>query len=496
MYNQFMKKQPKSLYIFFFTEMWERYGFYTILTLLIFYLIHFFHLTDKLSYGILGSITALAYGNSVLGGYIADRLIGHRTTVFIALILLSLGYSLITISNNLITALGSFSIITVGTGLLKPNISSMVGFLYNKQDTRRHSGYTIFFVGINIGIILGETAASLIQQYFGWHSVFFSASIALLIALATFWFGTRHFNIRDNSIIRKSIKKCIIAVILVIIAILVSYYVIAHQEIAMVSFGIIAIVCISIVLYEISKATDLSRRKLLTFLILMGISTFYWALYFQMFFSMNLFIERVVDRHLWNITLIPSIYPAIETTGVIFIGLLLAWLWRHLETTHSRLNPSIPMKFTLAMGVHSLALGLLYFASLRIGKNSLVMPGWLIFPYILIALGELLISPIGLAMIGELVPRRLVGLMMGIFFITQGLGGKLSGILADIATVQYSVLNDLPAIEQIYQHSFLIYFTLSLIATTISFGLVPILKKLTTQSNSQVKTEELSYEDH
>ena len=491
-----MQKQPKSLNIFFFTEIWERYGFYTILTLLIFYLIQVFHLTDKLSYGVLGSITALAYGNSVLGGYIADRLIGHRTTVLFALILLSIGYSLVAISSNLMMALASFSMITVGTGLLKPNISSMVGFLYDERDTRRHSGYTLFFVGINIGIILGETVAGLIQRYFGWHSVFFSASFALLIALAIFRFGTRRFNITDNPTLQKNKKKGVMAGVFIMAATFISYYVIAHQEIAIVFFAIIAILCIGIILYEIYKATGSLRKKLFAFLVLMGISTFYWALYFQMFFSMNLFIERVVDRHLWNINLIPSIYPAIETTGVIFIGLLLAWGWRYLESRHPRLSPSVPMKFTLALLIHSLALGLLYYASLMIGVNSLVMPVLLIVPYVLIAFGELLISPIGLAMVGELLPRRLVGLMMGIFFITQGLGGKLSGILADIATVQDIALNDISAVERIYQHSFLIYFTLSLIATAISFSLVPILKKLTAQFNFKAKTEEFSYADH
>ena len=475
-----MLNQPKSLRIYVFTELWERYGFYTILSLLLFYFIHFFHLSDQISYDILGSITALAYIHSVLGGYIADRLIGHRTTVLIASILLSIGYSLIALFPNLTTTYWSLSLITVSTGMIKPSISSMVGFLYKEQDVRRHSGYTIFFVGINIGIILGETLAALIQRYFEWKSLFFTASFSLIIACITFWIGTYLFGIKDN-IIPKAKRKTTLGLLIVMLATGVSYYIISHPKVSTIFFTLVAMFCLGIILYKAYQEEKIMRKKLIAFLLLMVISTFYWSLYFQMFFSINLFIERIVDRHLWGLTLVPSVYPSIEAVGVIFFGIGLSWGWRWLESTRPHLNPNIPIKFTLALGIHTIALGILYYTSLIIGTNIniFVIQAWLISAYLLIAIGELLISPIGLSMVIEFVPRHSVGVMMGIFFMTQGLGSKISGIAATLTTIPESIVQNSTVTLQAYQHGFLMYFLFSVIGTLISFSLVSLIKKLT-----------------
>jgi proton-dependent oligopeptide transporter, POT family len=468
-------KQPRALKIFFFTEMWERYGFYAIQTLLVFYFIRTFHLTDQLSYSILGSITALAYGNSVLGGYIADRLLGHRMSVLLGATLLAMGYALAAISFELTFSLWAFAIITVGTGLLKPSISSMVGLLYEKKDIRRCSGYTIFYVGLSLGIILGETLAGFIQRYFDWHSMFFSASFMMIIAFLIFWLGTRRFKITDDA---RSKEDIFLAAIFVSLTILVSYYIISHQATAVIFFAVAAIVCGFIIFYEAYQEKGSVRKKLIAFLILMGLSICFWTLYYQMFFSMNLFIARVVDRHLWGMTLLPTVYPAVEAGAGILIGLFLGWFWHWLESNHKHWNPSPPMKFTLAFLFHSIALGIFYLSSLLLGENTMIMPGRLLISYLFIALAELLLTPIGLAMVGELVPKRLMGLMMGVFLVTMGLGGKLAGILANFSTVPHDLLTDFIAVEHIYQHSFLIYFIFSLVVTGLSFSLVPLLKRL------------------
>ena len=473
-----MLTHPKALRVLFITELWERYGFYIILSLLLFYLIHFFHLSDQLSYSILGSVSALAYGNSVIGGYIADRLIGHRTAVLLASLLLSIGYGSLGIAYSLNAVFWSLSLITVGTGLLKPNISSMVGFLYQEDDVRRHSGYTIFFVGINIGIILGEGLAGLIQRYFGWQNLFFTASFALLVAFFTFWIGTSFYNIRDNAIL-KSIQNNFIGFVLIMSLIGVSYYVIGHPQVAGFLFIIMAIICIGVILYEAYKEERI-RNRLIALLVLMVVSVFYWALYFQMFFSMNLFIERVVDRHVSrNLTLVSSLYPTIEAISVILFGVFLSWGWCRLESYYAHLNPSVSLKFTLAFFIHTIALSVLYYSTQNIHGNFLVMQSCLIGVYVLIAIGELLLSPIGLAMVVEWVPRRLVGLMMGIFFLTQGIGSKLSGVFATITVIPKTLTHDLFAMKKIYEHGFFIYALFSLGCTIICMSLVPTIKKLT-----------------
>lgn len=470
-----MHKQPTALSIFFLTEMWERYGFYVIQTLLILYLIKVFGMTDEYSYGVLGSVTALAYGNSIVGGYIADRFIGHRMAVLAGALMLSFGYCLIAFSSGLALFAWALGVIAMGTGLLKPNVSSMVGALYKENDRRRHSGFTLFYVGVNLGIILGEWLGGWFQEKMGWHFVFSTASVVLLLAFAIFWFGTRHFKIGDISVLIKNVKNHFYAFLIVLIAIVISHYVIAHQQVAFMFFFVVAIASITIVLYEAAREKGLSRTRMFAYLILVGISAFYWAIYFQMFFSMNLFVNRVVDRSFFRITIVPSAFPSIEALSVIFFGPILGWLW--IRLAKSRFNPSTPMKFTLALLIHTLAFGTLFLSSLALEGNGMVMPGWLVFVYIVIGIGELLISPIGLAMVTELVPVRLVGTMMGIFFISLGLGGKLAGVFADISAIPQD-MTDVPTIEHIYQRAFFHYFILCLFATLVSLALVPLLKKL------------------
>ncbi len=470
------KKQPKELTYFFLTEMWERYGFYVIQAILILYLIDVYKMTDEVSYGVLGSVTALSYGNAVLGGIIADRWLNQRASVLFGAAMLSLGYSLIAILPNINHVYFAFALITMGTGLLKPNICSMVGHLYKRNDPRRHSGFTYFYVGINLGIILGETLASIIQRYYGWNNVFFSASFVLIIAFAIFWYGTRNFTIKYPNTVRKK-NNWLIALPLILASIFISYHVISYPDEANLFFCIVAIACVLFILYQAYISDKSLRHRLFCFLFLVAISTLYWSMYFQMFFSMNLFIERVVDRTLFGITLVPAVYPSIEALAVIVIGPILAWLWLRLADSQSHFNPSIPMKFTLALLFQTIAFGVFYLSSLLTAKNGLIMPGWLIISYIFIAVAELLVMPIGLAMVGELLPQRLEGIMVGIFFISLGLGGKLAGIFANISQISSEHLNNLAVMESIYQQSFLIYFIGALLVTLVSFALVPTLKR-------------------
>ncbi len=468
-------KQPRALSVFFLTEMWERYGFYVIQSLLALYLIHVFHLDDVLSYGILGSVTALAYINSIIGGYIADQWIGHRFAVLLGALCLSAGYALLSLVPSVELGAASLAVITLGTGLLKPNVSSMVGSLYGDHDPRRHSGFTLFYVGINLGIILATTGAGYIQQYFGWHVAFLSASMVLLIAFMTFYFGTRYFHILEIRPLKVTFWAWVKALGGIVLTIWVSDYIIKNQHASLYAFFAIAILSVLVVFYEAFVEKGQARRRILAYLILVGISTVYWAIYFQLFFSMNLFVARVVDRTLWGATIPASVFLSIEAFGIIFFGPLMCWAWTRLQGT--RWAFSTPTKFALGLGMNAIAFGLLFVSAHLLNAQGMVMPGWLVVVYLLIAVGELFLSPIGLAMVTELVPLRLVGMMMGIFFISLGIGGKLAGLFADISAVPANIVS-VAGIDHIYQHAFLVYFLIAAIAAAISFGLIPVVKRL------------------
>ncbi len=469
-------KQPRGFSIFFLTEMWERYGFYITQTLLILYLIGYFHLTDSVSYGILGSFTALAYINPALGGYIADRYLGARQAILWGALLISTGYLILTGAHDLPHVFISLAVIAMGTGLLKPNVSSLLGSLYSKNDSRRHTGFTIFYMGISLGIILATTGGGYLEEFVGWKNTYFIAAMVLLVAWLTFFFGSRFYKIHDVRLIQHSTKKYIQALVFIALMILVNVVIITHQKLSIIAFSLVALFSVLLVLYEARRAhNSIERRRLLAYLLLSCISVFFWAIYFQLYFSMNLFVERVVDRQVFGMSVPASFFVSIESFGLILFGPILGGLWYVLARKGKAI--SIPVKFAGSLLMMALAFGLLFVSSLFINGQGLVGPTWIVLVYLIIAVGELMLSPIGLAMVTELVPERLAGLMMGIFFVTLGLGGKLAGVIADYAAISPNII-DLHQMEGIYHHAFGIYFVVCLVIALMSVALIPVIKKL------------------
>jgi len=257
-----------------------------------------------------------------------------------------------------------------------------------------------------------------------------------------------------------------------------SYHVIKWQAIASVFFFSVVIICISCVIFLAYKAESFMRKRFIAFLLLMLISTLYWSMYFQMFFSMNLFIERVVDRSFLGVTLIPTTFPAIEAFSVILVGPFFVWVWRWLPHKYPHFNPTVFMKFSLALIMQCIAFGLLFLGSLMQNASGYIKPEWLIATYVLIGIGELLLMPISLAMVGELLPPRIMGVMIGIFLISLALGGKLAGLFATITNIPKALSTNTFAVAHIYQHGFFLYFIFSIIVAIASLLIVPTLKNL------------------
>lgn len=469
-------KQPRGFSIFFMTEMWERYGFYTTQTLLIFYLIGHFHLTDTVSYGILGSFTALAYINPALGGFIADRYMGAKQAILWGALLISAGYVVLTVGNDLLHVFIALAVIAIGTGLLKPNVSSLLGSLYSHPDPRRHTGYTIFYMGISLGIILATSLGGYLQQTVGWTITYIIAALVMLLSWATFFFGARFYHLTDPRNIQNTPQKYLQAIALIILAIVVNGVIITHQTLAVIMFSLVAVGSVILVLFEAHRAADpKEKRHLRAYLLLSCISVFFWAIYFQLYFSMNLFVDRVVDRTVFGFTVPASFFVSIESFGLILFGPVLGAIWH--AFAHRERHITTPTKFTGGLLMMTLAFGLLFMSSLFTNAEGMVMSGWIVLVYLIISVGELMLSPIGLAMVTELAPARLSGLMMGIFFVTLGLGGKLAGAIADYAAISPNIVN-LTDMERIYHQAFLIYFVVCLVITMISFALVRVIKKL------------------
>ena len=464
-------KHPQGFSIFFLTEMWERYGFYVLQSLLVFYALERLQMGDSVTYAMVGSFTALAYINSIFGGMIADNFIGYDKAVLTGAGLLSLGYLLLTLAANkhldipllqhylnnthvFFLTLG-LAIITVGTGMLKPNISSMLSMLYTSRPEQKEVGYTLFYVGIYFGAISGSFIGGYIKQYFGWGAVFASAVVGLMIAFVTFYLGRKKYGLYDNRNIVRSPQNVLKAIIIILVLIIIGFFGIHNESLATKLFSLIGILSAVYLVVNIVKHQGIERKRLIAFAVLILFSVCYWAIYFQQFFSISLCTARVT-----SLSLPESSFTAFESLGVILFGPLINLFWLWLQKRNS--DWSITAKFSASFLFNAISFLILIFGlQYAIAHNVLQNQIFIILAYLIIALGELFIAPTGLAMVSTLVPQRLNGAMMGLNLMSIGFGGKLAGLFAQ-AAVNENTHASISVLEELYKGSFTYYFYFSL----------------------------------
>lgn len=432
----YTKRQPPALAVMFLTEMWERFGFYIVQGLLVLYMTQYFGYSDNKSYSILGAFTALAYISPIVGGHLADRLLGFVTTTVWGGFILMIGYALLAIPSRGIFFYPGLATIIIGTGMFKPCISSLLGAQYDTDDPRRDSGFTIFYVGINSGAFLAGLSSGYIKNAFGWHVSFLLASIGLIIGLATFLFGLRYIKyIKPQRKIPRHYKlQLFLYCILAIIGINFLLQVNALAEWVLPGFGVVLLAYLTM----LTTQQDEDYRRRMTLLIILIVSSIvYWMLYLQMFFSANLFVDRLVHKEVFGVQLTTTVFYASESVFIILLGPFFAWLW-HTLSRHNK-NPSLLTKFILGIFFGGLGFFILSMSTRFPNADGLVQPGWVFFSYFLITVGELLLSPIGLSAVTMLAPSHLVGFMMGVWFVAIGFGGVFAGAAAKLSSVPDTV---------------------------------------------------------
>lgn len=430
-----LKRHPKALPYLFLTEMWERFGFYVVNGMLVLYMAQGFGFSDDQSYVIAGVFSALAYISPMIGGFIADRILGFKTAIAWGGILLCTGYAMMAMpwEHGLYLALAT---IIVGNGLFKPNISSLLGTLYPPHDTARDAGFTIFYIGINFGALLAGLSSGAIKNHFGWHAGFALASIGLLLGLGIFALGIRicHLNYQsDLSLAKKSwLKKPLLAIYLLLAIALVS----SLLQSTILSTWLLPCIGVFLLFFIFGlafKQDEKFRGRLILLNMLSIAAVIFWMFYLQMFFSCNLFIDRLIDKTVLGWHIPTTAFYTIESVFVILLGPAFAWSWQTLN--ESNRNPSITSKFTLAIVMAGLGFAILFLATFFTNNDGLINPLWIVLSYFCITIGELLLSPIGLSAVTLLAPPKLVGLMMGIWFVALGFGGEFGGMLAKLASV-------------------------------------------------------------
>lgn len=475
-------KHPKGLKYLFGTELWERFGFYVIQGLLILYLTQGRGLGDDQSNAILSSFTAISYILPIAGGFLADRVLGYRHSVIFGGLLFVIGYAGLALPEGR-EALSwyfyvSLGFIALGNAFFKPNVSSLLGALYKKGDFRRDSGFTLFYVGINLGGLIANISSGLMKEFFGWHLSFAVASVGLVLGVLTFIVGFKAFKGAGKAPEFSSESKrwfYIFGIYLATVACIGAVYELvripglADQLMIWVVLAVLVVVLITAFGHQPHQ-----RNKMLACLLLIIISIVFWALLFQIFFSLTLFNSRLVDRHIFSFTIPTPAFTGLENMGIIIFGPLLSSCWFWLEDRG--FNPSTPMKFAIGLFFLVLMFVTLWLSVLFLPQTGLVTPLVILVAYLFLALGELTLSPVGLSMVTTLSPPKYIGMMMGVWFVAIGIGGKLAGNIADFAAIPKGASRELTV--SIYQHALLMDACIALAATIVVLLLVPIIKRL------------------
>ena len=476
---------PKGLFVCFATEMWERFSYYGMRALLILYLTKHWEFTDATSYLIYGAYTSLVYIMPVFGGMLADQILGSKKAVTYGAILLVFGHLGMTVESNEQIFYLSLALIVSGVGFLKPNISTMVGALYEEGDPRRDSGFTIFYMGINIGAFTATLLCGYLGEQVGWAYGFGAAGIGMLFGLIIFLWGQKYLEGLAEPPSNKYLQKMngisyeSWAYISGIFMVLVTWFLVQNSQlVGQLLGGFGAIFIGAWLLYALFRCAPDERDRLIVVGILILFSLIFWALFEQAGSSLNILTDRGVNRVIFGWEVPASMFQSLNAGFIFTIAPLFAMLW--IALAKRNMEPSTPIKFSI--GIIFVGLGFLALVyGMRSSEGLQTGVFWIILIYLLHTLGELCLSPVGLSSVTKLSPQRIVGFMMGMCFFASAAGNYVAGLIARATASDSSgVSNDVFDLTQ--KQSFMdVYTDVGLMAIGCGIFLAiltPILKKL------------------
>ncbi len=468
---------PRGLATLFFTEMWERFSYYGMRGILILFMVDAIQtgglgMTDGKAAAIYGLYTAGVYLMALPGGWVADRIVGARHAVFYGGILIALGQFSLAFS-GLSTSMFYLGLVLIvlGTGLLKPNISAIVGELYPEGGARRDAGFSIFYMGINLGAFIGPLIAGFLGETIAWPWAFAAAGTGMVLGLVQYRLGSRFLG--DLGLAPKlgegekasAVRTFVLGIAVVVVLGLLFGWLqssgitrVSLQQGALTTGVFIVSLAILYFAYQLlfgGLDTVEKKRLVVIFFLFVGAALF-WSGFEQAGSSMNLFAERLTDRVVAGWEVPASWLQSVNPIFIIVFAPVFGWLWVALGSR----EPSIPVKFGLGLILLGVGFLVMAWASLYASPGNGVSPMWLVVTYFLHTAGELCLSPVGLSSVTKLSPKRLVGQMMGIWFMGASLGNLIAGLVA-------GQIETLP-LEQLFG---------SVAATVIGAGLLFVLFK-------------------
>ncbi len=450
-----IKGHPKGLVVLFGAEMFERLCYYGMRGLLILYLTKALMQGDSEAIGIYGAYTALVFAAPVAGGKLADAVLGYRRAVIFGGIVMAIGEFMILGGTQQWLYLGMATII-IGNGFFKANISTIVGRLYKDGDPMRDSGFTIFYMGINIGALLATVAIAPIGEKFGYEWGFGLAGVGMLVGVAIFIMGQGrlegHGEPADPAALAKYGKLVYGGAIAAIPGL---YFLITYsQKITFLGQGILFWLLMALLVYvcfnllrEGFKGDNVQRDRIIVLMILMVFNVVFWACFEQAGSSLTLFADRNVDRMIGSYEMPASQTQFFNPAFIILFGSIFSVMWVKLSQRGK--NPSIPMKFGL--GIVQLGLGyLMLLAGVTLAGPEAMVPLFILgLMYLLHTTGELFLSPIGLSMVTKLAPKHMTGSVMGAWFLSFAFSMYLAAVLAKLTGGEGEVAAEVTATESL-----------------------------------------------
>ncbi|MCB1189307.1 MAG: peptide MFS transporter [Leptospiraceae bacterium] len=392
--QQINEKHPNGLAVLFFTEMWERFSFYGMRALLILYLVKVLKFDDKQAGSIYGAYTGLVYLTPLLGGYVADRYIGYRKAILFGGILMAFGHLSLAINqiNSFFIGLG---LLILGNGFFKPNISTLLGRLYHNKIHLKDSGFTIFYMGINLGAFFGSWLCGLIGEKYSWHLGFGLAGFGMIIGLLIFRFGFHSLEEGGNITFLPEAQGI-------------------HKPL-----------------------TKIETDRIWVIAILSAFGMFFWLAFEQAGSSISLFTDRFTDRNVFGYIIPASTIQSVNPFMILLLAPLFTKMWTYMAERN--IEPITPIKFMYGFVFLGIGFGMLALGAMNIQNGTKASLLWIIFAYLFHTIGELFLSPVGLSMVTKLSPVRFGGFLMGFWFLStafsQFIAGVLSGEMSKFASI-------------------------------------------------------------
>jgi len=473
--------QTRSFSTIFLIELWERFGYYGMAAILVLFMVEKIGFGDTQANLVWGAFTALVYAAPAIGGWVGDNVLGTRRTMPIGAAILSIGYLMLSIpSDNLYLLYASMGVIVVGNGLFKANAANMVRRIYEGDDAKIDSAFTMYYMAVNVGSTVSMLLTPWIKDNWGWHAGFAVCCFGLILGLANYVLMVRTLKGIGSPPDEKPVQWNKLAMVLGagFVLLFAVAFVIQHRAIAVTCVYIAGILVLGIFGYMIATGAKSERAGLIAALILIVETLLFFIFYQQMSTSLTLFALRNVEWHqsfgLFDVVWSPGQYQALNPIWIMILSPILAYTYTHLGKT----GRDLPIAGKFAIGFAVVAIGFFIYG---LGAGSAVagkVSSWyMIWGYGFYSLGELLVSGLGLAMMARYVPARMGGFMMGAYFVATGISQYLGSVVANYASIPKDITDPLESLA-IYTSLFNKLGFVAIGGTALAIVLLPLMKKL------------------